>query len=277
MATGKRYYWIKLKKDFFTLDEIEYLMTNGGSDYVVLYLQLCTTAINTAGRLESQIGEMIVPFNVDRIQREGRYFSRETVEKAIDLYKRIGLVYEDRDGTLIIADYGDMVGSETDWAAKKRRQKSGETGGENFPIESRVKSLESRDKSQDKRVPEASVSVSSCHTPRACDTDTDARLLSGFFYQHGLKVSSIEVSQLITDGFDLDSIFWMLEQTETAHPASPLAYFRSVCDDKREKGLLTIDQIRDAECDSKAFTEMFDKGRDRWRQYYSKYLEGSVS
>ena len=94
MATGKRFYWIKLKKDFLTSDAIEFLMSNDrGSDYVVLYLQLCTATINTSGRLESRIGEMIVPFDVDRIQREGRYFPRETVEKALDIYKRIGLIY----------------------------------------------------------------------------------------------------------------------------------------------------------------------------------------
>jgi len=160
MATGKRFYWIKLKKDFLTSDAIEFLMSNDrGSDYVVLYLQLCTATINTSGRLESRIGEMIVPFDVDRIQREGRYFPRETVVKALDIYKRIGLIYEDRNGTLIIADYDDMVGSETDWAIKKRREKNRESGGESdgensgeiFPTENRHKSTEYRDKSLEYR------------------------------------------------------------------------------------------------------------------------------
>ena len=157
MATGKRFYWIKLKKDFLTSDAIEFLMSNDrGSDYVVLYLQLCPAMINTSGRLESRIGEMIVPFDVDRIQREGRYFPRETVEKALDIYKRIGLIYEDCDGTLIISDYGDMVGSETDYARQKRNQRNVDntvdSAVDNVHTEIRDKSSEIRDKSSEERV-----------------------------------------------------------------------------------------------------------------------------
>ena len=62
MATGKRYYWIKLKDSFMSSDEIDYLMSQpDGANYVVLYQMLCLKTINTNGCLVSKIGEMLIP------------------------------------------------------------------------------------------------------------------------------------------------------------------------------------------------------------------------
>lgn len=59
MATGKRYYWIKLKDSFMSSDAIDYLMSQpDGANYVVLYQMLCLKTINTGGCLVSKIGEI---------------------------------------------------------------------------------------------------------------------------------------------------------------------------------------------------------------------------
>lgn len=163
MATGKRYYWIKLKESFMTSDAVDFLMGQpNGANYVVLYQMLCLKTINTQGRLERKIGEVIIPYDEAKIQRDTKWFSIDTVRVALNLYKSLGLVYIDQDGTLSLADYETLVGSETDWAAKKRRQAAGnnsvpalpqtdgETGGEIFPtdidIRDRDKRLDIRDK-----------------------------------------------------------------------------------------------------------------------------------
>ena len=160
MATGKRYYWIKLKDSFMSSDAIDYLMSQpDGANYVVLYQMLCLKTINTGGCLVSKIGEMLIPYDVEKIQRECKWFSLATVRVALEVYKQIGLVFENPDGTLSISDYSEMIGSETDWAAKKRRQtlqaansplSIGESGrdttGENLPIEKEI------DKEKDKEI-----------------------------------------------------------------------------------------------------------------------------
>lgn len=147
MATGKRYYWIKLKETFMTSDAVDFLMGQpGGANYVVLYQMLCLKTINTGGKLQRHIGEVIIPYDEAKIQRDTKWFSIDTVRIALNLYKALGLVYQDQDGTLALADYENLVGSETDWAVKKRRQAlesnspelpppGGESGGENFPID----------------------------------------------------------------------------------------------------------------------------------------------
>ena len=124
MATGKRYYWMKLKESFMTSDTIDYFMSQpNGANYVVLYQMLCLKTINTNGRLSRQIGEVIIPYDIPKIQRDLKYFTADTIRVALELYKAFGLIYEDQDGVLVLADHDGLVGSETNWKEQKRAQR----------------------------------------------------------------------------------------------------------------------------------------------------------
>nr|DAJ44215.1 MAG TPA: Replication initiation and membrane attachment [Caudoviricetes sp.] len=123
MATGKRYYWIKLRETFMSSDVVDFLMSQtDGANYVVLYQMLCLKTINTAGRLARTIGEIVIPYDVSKIQRDCKWFTADTIRVALELYKKFGLVYEDVDGTLVMTGHNDLVGSETNWAMQKRHQ-----------------------------------------------------------------------------------------------------------------------------------------------------------
>lgn len=123
----KRYYWIKLKDTFFTSDTVDFLMSQqGGANYVVLYQMLCLKTANTGGALSRKIGEIIIPYDVDKIQRDCKYFSVDTVRIALTLYKQLGLIYEQEDGVLQIANFENMVGSEGGSAERMRRLRSNE-------------------------------------------------------------------------------------------------------------------------------------------------------
>ena len=124
MATGKRYYWIKLTDKFMTSDTVDFLMSQeNGANYVVLYQMLCLKTMNTGGRLCRHLGEMIIPYDAQKIQRDCKYFSLDTVRVALELYRKLGLVYESEDGVLTLTNHHELVGSESDYAAQKRRQR----------------------------------------------------------------------------------------------------------------------------------------------------------
>lgn len=136
MATGKRFYWMKLKESFMTSDTIDYFMSQpNGANYVVLYQMLCLKTINTNGRLSRQIGEVVIKYDIPKIQRDLKWFSADTIRVALNLYKSFGLVYEDVDGVLVLADHNSLVGCETDWGEKKRRQRNSPAlqSGDNVP------------------------------------------------------------------------------------------------------------------------------------------------
>jgi predicted phage replisome organizer len=158
----KKYYWIKLKTNFFNSEQIDFLMSqNEGSKYVVLYQMLCLNTANNDGELSSKIGEMIVPYNVEKIVRDTKYFNENDVIVSLELFKKLGLIYEEENQILKIANFDEMVGGETKWAEKKRiyreKQKQLQIGHseDNVRQENRDKSIENRvidiDKDKDKK------------------------------------------------------------------------------------------------------------------------------
>jgi hypothetical protein len=109
-----------------TSDTIDYFMgLPDGANYVVLYQMLCLKTINTDGRLSRQIGEIIIPYDIPKIQRDLKWFSADTIRVALGLYKSFGLIYVDGDGVLVLADHDSLVGSETDSAARMRNVRAG--------------------------------------------------------------------------------------------------------------------------------------------------------
>ena len=124
MSRPKRFYWMKLKESFMTSDTIDYFMSQpDGANYVVLYQMLCLKTINTGGRMSRQIGELIIPYDVEKIHRDCKWFSVDTIRVALKLYQAVGLIYEDIDGTLVLTDHRNLVGSETDAAARMRNSR----------------------------------------------------------------------------------------------------------------------------------------------------------
>lgn len=165
MTEGKRFYWIKLKEDFFNIETIDWILSqNSGCEYIVLYQKMCLLAANKGGNLEIKIGENTIPYSADKIARDTK-FSAETVETAMKLFKKTGLICEKENGILHIPYVDEIVGSETSSAVKKRKQREkkkinsrgqcrdnvGDNVGDNVPQEIRDKRIENRDKKKENR------------------------------------------------------------------------------------------------------------------------------
>ena len=138
MSDDKKYYWIKLSTNFITSRTVDFLMSQtNGANYVVLYQMLCLLTVNSNGVLANTIGEIIIPFDEEKIQRDTKYFTIDTVRIALGLYQKLGLIYLQEDGMFKIANYDKLVGSESKWAEIKRRQRL-----DNVQQENRVKNID---------------------------------------------------------------------------------------------------------------------------------------
>ena len=123
----KKFYWLKLKTEFMTGEVVRYLLKQEhGSDFIVIYLQLCTMTVNTEGELATKLGDIVVPFDNEAIRQECKYFDIQTISKAITLFQTLGLIYKQDNGILKIADFENIVGSETYWAKQKRKSRKKE-------------------------------------------------------------------------------------------------------------------------------------------------------
>lgn len=160
MAESKKYWYIQLNVNFFEDDRIDWLCEQqNGYAYVVLYLKLCLKTANNNGILTRQIGDMIIPYNVDKIA-EITHINVDIVRVALELYKKIGLVYEaDAECNFMrLPEVPGMVGCVTQAALDKRKQRDRKQLGEgqsqdNVPdnVQDNVQQ-ELRDKSKEIRV-----------------------------------------------------------------------------------------------------------------------------
>lgn len=108
----KKFFWIRLKDSFLTSDKVDYLMSKkDGANYIIIYQMLCLKTINTDGELARQIGDILIPYDVEKITRDLKYFSVDTVRIALESFKALGMVYVQDNGILRIADFNELVGS----------------------------------------------------------------------------------------------------------------------------------------------------------------------
>ena len=112
---SKVYYWIKLKTDFFESDAIDFLLSQeDGCKYVTLYIKLCTMTSNTNGVLATKIGNILVPYTVDKIARDTKFFSADTVRAALELFQNLRLIVVSENDVMKIANYESMIGQKPD-------------------------------------------------------------------------------------------------------------------------------------------------------------------
>ena len=120
----KRYYWIKLKTGFFNQETMDFLLSQkNGCEYIVLYQMLCLNTANSNGEMCSRIGEMIVPYDIEKIVRDTKYFDIDTVTVALSLFKKLGLIYEEENKILKITNFAGMVGSEAGNSNAQRQKR----------------------------------------------------------------------------------------------------------------------------------------------------------
>jgi predicted phage replisome organizer len=118
MADGKKFYWLKLKRDFFKRHDIRIIeeMPNG-KDYVLFYLKLLLESIDHEGSLRfsdtipynEQMLSVITNTNVD------------IVRSAMKLFIELQLIEIFDDKTIFMGEVEKMIGSESESAGRVRR------------------------------------------------------------------------------------------------------------------------------------------------------------
>ena len=114
---AKKYYWLKLKKDFFKRHDIRIIeaMPNG-KDYVLFYLKLLVESISHDGKL--RFSETI-PYNDDMLSTITNT-NVDRVRTAVKIFTELGFMELFDDGTIYLRETNLMLGNETEWAKKKR-------------------------------------------------------------------------------------------------------------------------------------------------------------
>ena len=134
MAVNKRYYWLKLKEDFFDDDTIQFIEDQqNGKEYCLFYLKLCLKSLKKDGILVRRVGEILIPYDVKKLSEVTRT-NVDTVKAAMKLFKDIGLIQVLENGELYLTQLKNMIGSETKDAIRKRKERERIQGVDNVHI-----------------------------------------------------------------------------------------------------------------------------------------------
>ena len=133
----KRYYWLKLKRDFFKRHDIRIIeaMPNG-KDYILFYLKLLCESVDHDGNL--RFSEQI-PYNEDMLATITST-NVDVVRSAIKIFTQLNMMEILDDGTFYMNEVERMIGSETYWAERKRLQRDKErpTEDNNWTMSSEI-------------------------------------------------------------------------------------------------------------------------------------------
>lgn len=148
MAEG-RFYWLKLKRDFFKRHDIQIIesMPNG-KDYVLFYLKLLVESIDHEGEL--RFSETI-PYNAEMLATITNT-NIDIVRTAMKVFAEFGMVEILEDKTIFMAEVTKLIGSAVDNDNANRQRRFRERKKEQALLEcyaSVTKNNESKSKSID--------------------------------------------------------------------------------------------------------------------------------
>lgn len=124
MGDNKRYYWLKLPEDFYDDDTIQWIEDQeNGASYVNFYLKLLLKSLSDDGRLIRYVGQRLMPYDVKSLARLTNT-DTDTVRVALELFVNIGLVERLETGELYMSQIDEMIGTETQAAARMRKMRA---------------------------------------------------------------------------------------------------------------------------------------------------------
>lgn len=148
----KRYYWLKLKENFFEEDTIEWLEEQpNGKEYCLFYLKLCLKSLKTEGMLVRNVGNMMIPYDPESLAKLTNS-SADTVKVAMDLFHKIGLIQIMDGGEIYLSQLNELVGSETESAIQKRLQRAKEDNVQKLSGKGRLELEKEIEKELDKDI-----------------------------------------------------------------------------------------------------------------------------
>lgn len=121
MSESKPYYYMRLKENFFDSDEMIALQSmKDGYLFSDILLKLYLRSLRYGGRL---MISNCIPYDPEMISRITNH-SKKTVEKALENFKKIGLVEILDSGAIYMTNIQEFIGKSSTEADRKREYRS---------------------------------------------------------------------------------------------------------------------------------------------------------
>lgn len=149
----KKYYWLKLKDDFFKRHDVKIIESmDNGKEYILFYLKLLVESISHEGRLRFSD---TIPYS-EKMLATITDTNIDIVRTALQVFRELNLVEMLDDKTLYMSEVTRMIGSESASAERMRRSRE-----------------KNRPSQCDALVTESDTNVQNCYTDIDTDTNID--------------------------------------------------------------------------------------------------------
>lgn len=279
-SKAKRYFWLKLKTDFFEQKEIKLLRRIAGGDtYTIIYLKMLLKSLKNEGKLFYEFyGNNFaeeVSLDIDE--------STEDVAMTIQYLETKGLLELVEQDEYILRKVPEMIGSESYSAERMRNMRKRQTlqsdGGvsqsdnnvlscdEEIEQEQELdleKELEIKQEQQQKIEQEPDIESDQDIEIRerfadAVDSSFNLDDCLAYYVNEFDSIGSIERNSLnrLGERYGFDFLYVAMEKTTFREDVkSPLAYITALLKEWQEKGFTTVDDIEDEQT---AFNEQLSQ------------------
>ncbi|WP_337616317.1 phage replisome organizer N-terminal domain-containing protein [Dialister invisus] len=114
----KKYFWLKLKEDFFADIRMKRLRKiSVGGTYTIVYLKLLLLSLRDEGKLYFEKVDETFIKELSLMLDE----TEDDIALTLHYLERVGLLEVVTEDEYFLTELPNLIGTETDWAAKKRR------------------------------------------------------------------------------------------------------------------------------------------------------------
>ncbi len=122
MSDNKKYYYLKLKEDFFDSEEMKILESmKNGIEYQNVYLKMCLLSLKSDGAL---LFKNMLPYSLEMLSSVLRV-NIDTIKTAIEIFQKIGLITITDTETIYMTDIQTLVGQSSSEAERVKRYRQG--------------------------------------------------------------------------------------------------------------------------------------------------------
>lgn len=121
---NRKFYWLKLQKDFFKRHDIQIIesMPNG-KEYILFYLKLLAESVSHDGEL--RFSETI-PYDENMLSVVTNT-NIDVIRSAMKIFTELHMIEILSDQTIFMAEVTKMIGSETSAAIRKRKSRENQS------------------------------------------------------------------------------------------------------------------------------------------------------
>lgn len=201
-ADNKKFYWLKLKRDFFKRHDVRIIeeMPNG-KDYILFYLKLLLESIDHEGELRfsdtipynEQMLSVITNTNVD------------IVRSAMKVFVELNMIEIFDDKTIFMAEVQKLIGSETAGAERVRKHRQNQRLLQSNTEETKSNTEKEIEKEKETELKKEKKEIFAAVISRLNEK-------AGTAYRASSKATQGHINARLTEGYTLEDFFTVIDK-----------------------------------------------------------------